>query len=45
MKKKEVALPLLLLYSGKRGKWRMKYFFYVYYPIHLAVIYGISLIL
>ena len=39
------ALPLLALYSGQRGAWRMKYFFYVYYPIHLAVIYGISLIL
>ncbi|MBR3753108.1 MAG: hypothetical protein IKK50_08270 [Ruminiclostridium sp.] len=39
------ALPLLALYNGERGKWRMKYFFYVYYPIHLAVIYGISLIL
>ena len=39
------ALPLLALYNGERGKWRMKYFFYVYYPIHLAVIYSISLIL
>ena len=39
------ALPLLALYNGERGKWRMKYFFYVYYPIHLAVIYAISLIL
>ena len=39
------ALPLLALYNGQRGKWRMKYFFYVYYPLHLAVIYGISLLL
>ena len=29
------ALPLLLLYLGKRGKWRLKYFFYVFYPAHL----------
>ena len=40
-----LALPLLALYNGQRGKWRMKYFFYVYYPLHLAVIYGISLLI
>jgi len=39
------ALPLLALYNGQRGKWRMKYFFYGYYPLHLAVIYGISLLI
>jgi len=32
------ALPLLLLYNGKRGKWRLKYLFYIFYPAHLAVI-------
>ena len=35
------ALPLLLLYGGKRGKWKMKYFFYIFYPLHLAALYGI----
>lgn len=39
------ALPILSLYSGKRGKWNIGNFFYLYYPLHLAAIYGISLIL
>lgn len=34
-----LSLPLLALYSGRRGKWRLKYLFYIYYPAHLAVIY------
>ena len=39
-----LAIPLLLLYSGKRGKWKMKYFFYIFYPLHLVVIYGIAML-
>jgi len=33
------AVPILALYNGERGKTRMKYLFYVYYPVHLAVVY------
>lgn len=40
-----LALPLLALYSGLRGKGDYKYLFYIYYPLHLAVIYGISWLL
>ena len=39
------TVPLLLLYNGKRGTWKMKHLFYIYYPAHLVVIYGISLLL
>lgn len=39
------ALLPLSLYSGARGKARLKWLFYLYYPLHLAAIYGISLLL
>lgn len=39
------ALLPLALYGGQRGKRRMKWLFYLYYPLHLAAIYGISLLL
>lgn len=39
-----LAIPVLALYSGKRGKWKIKYFFYLFYPIHLALLEGIYLL-
>lgn len=39
------TFPLLLMYNGKRGKWNMKYFFYIFYPAQFAVIYLIGLII
>ncbi len=38
------AVPIMALYNGKRGTLRMKYFFYVFYPAHLVILYGISLL-
>ncbi len=37
-----LALPLLLAYSGERGKANLKNFFYVFYPAHLVILYGIK---
>lgn len=39
------ALPLLALYNGQRGEYKIGAFFYLYYPAHLVVIYGLSLLL
>ena len=32
------AVPLLAIYNGERGKWRLKYLFYIYYPLHVGVL-------
>ncbi|MBQ7372966.1 MAG: hypothetical protein IJW64_00145 [Clostridia bacterium] len=40
-----LAVPFLILYSGKRGRYNIKYFFYAFYPVHMVVIYGISILL
>lgn len=39
------AIPLLALYNGKPGRIRMKAFFYIFYPAHLALLYGIGMLL
>lgn len=40
-----ISCILILLYNGKRGKLKLKYFFYVFYPLHIAILYGITLLL
>ncbi|MBS6702627.1 MAG: hypothetical protein KH284_13620 [Clostridiales bacterium] len=36
---------IILLYNGTRGKLKLKYSFYAFYPIHIAVLYLITLLL
>lgn len=35
------ALPLILMYNGKRGP-NIKYFFYIFYPLHIWILYIIG---
>lgn len=39
-----VSVALLALYNGERGKLKLKYMFYIFYPLHLVIIYLIGLI-
>lgn len=32
------SAAILLLYNGKVGKYKMKYFFYLFYPIHMVIL-------
>ena len=38
-----LAIPLLILYNGSRGKLNLKYLFYIFYPAHLVIIYLIKI--
>lgn len=38
------AIPFIALYNGTRGKRKMKYLFYVYYPLHLVILQGLSML-
>lgn len=40
-----LSLLPLALYNGQRGRWKLKYFFYLYYPLHLAALEGLYLLL
>ena len=40
-----ISLILLFIYNNKKGKLNLKYFFYVFYPAHLIVLWVITLLI
>jgi len=41
---RSVLIPLVL-YNGRPGKYRMKWFFYIFYPAHMVALYLLSMVL
>ena len=39
------SIAFLILYNGNRGKYNMKSFFYIYYPLHLVVLWILNMVL
>ena len=39
------TVPIIAMYNGNPGKYRLKYFFYVFYPLHLGILYLIDTII
>lgn len=37
-----LTIPIIAFYNGERGKMNIKHLFYIYYPLHLVVIYFIG---
>ena len=38
-----LSIPILSLYNNEKGKVNLKYLFYIFYPLHLLIIYIITL--
>lgn len=39
-----IPMIFIFLYNGKKGKLNTKWFFYIFYPLHLVIIYAIQYI-
>lgn len=40
-----ISLPILFFYSEKRGKLKLKYFFYAFYPLHLLLLQAVYILI
>ncbi len=40
-----LAFCFIFFYNGQKGRWRSKWFFYIFYPAHLGIIYLINFLI
>ena len=40
-----LSVILVFWYNGERGKYKLKYLFYLYYPLHIAVLYLLAFVI
>ena len=40
-----LTVPIIALYNGNPGKYRLKNFFYIFYPAHLVILYALDFII
>lgn len=38
-----ISCVFILLYNGKKGKLNLKYLFYIFYPLHMVILYAIAM--
>lgn len=39
------SFVFILLYNGKKGKYNLKYLFYIFYPLHMVILYAIAMLI
>lgn len=40
-----ISILFIILYNGNRGKLNLKWFFYLFYPVHFILLFGLSLVI
>lgn len=40
-----LSVPFILFYNGKSGTKKLKYLFYIFYPLHLVLIEGLAIVI
>lgn len=39
-----ISIFIIMMYNEKKGVWKIKYLFYIFYPLHFIILYAIALL-